>query len=177
MKEIKPLSQLQTSTLIILRILLGWQILFEGTSKLLDPSWSSFGFLNESKWILSGFAHWIITNKAILNCVDFLNTWGLIAIGLGLVLGVFSKIAAISGAILLFMYYLNNPPLIGLEYSIPSEGNYLIVNKTLIESAALVLIAVFSSHVDFGLESLFTNLKIKNEIRKGKQLHNDSIEK
>ena len=52
--------------------------------------------------------------SGVLNAVDFLNTWGLIAIGLGLILGLFTRAAAISGAILLFVYYLNNPPLIGL---------------------------------------------------------------
>jgi thiosulfate dehydrogenase [quinone] large subunit len=161
MSEIKNVSRLQTVALIALRVLIGWQILFEGISKLMDPSWSSFGFLNESKWILSGLSHWIISNKDALNWVDFLNTWGLIAIGLGLILGLFCRIAAISGAFLLFVYYLNNPPFIGLEYSIPSEGNYLIVNKTLIESTALIVIAVFSSQLDFGLESLYRNFRMK----------------
>jgi len=171
MKNIKTISPLQTITLIILRILIGWQILFEGLSKLLDPNWSSFGFLNESKWILSGFSHWIISNKDILNWVDFLNTWGLIAIGLGLVLGVFCRIAAISGAFLLFMYYLNNPPLIGMEYSIPSEGNYLIVNKTLIESISLVVIAVFSTHLNYGLESLYYKFTTKRKVDEEEEVY------
>ncbi len=79
---------------------------------------------------MSGFADWIISNAGVLSAVDILNIWGLIAIGLGLILGRFLRITAISGAILLFMYYLNNAPIIGIEYSIPSEGNYLIVNKS-----------------------------------------------
>jgi len=145
-------STVQVATLTILRILIGWHLLFEGFSKLLIPNWSSFGFLQESKWILEGFAQWILAHENVLNVVDFVNTWGLIAIGLGLILGLFTKIASVSGALLLFIYYLNNPPLIGLEYSVPSEGSYLIVSKTLIEAFALVVLTVFPTGTVFGLD-------------------------
>lgn len=113
----------------------------------------------ESKWILKGFADWIISNPGVLSTVDFLNTWGLMAIGLGLMLGLFTRVAAISGAILLFVYYLNNPPLIGLDYNMPAEGNYLIVNKTLIETAALVVLAVFPTGSFAGIDLLLARLK------------------
>jgi len=143
---------MQRYTLIALRLLIGWHILYEGFSKLLIPNWSSMSFLSESKWILTGFSKWIISSPGVLHAVDFLNTWGLILIGLGLILGLFTKAAAISGAILLFVYYLNNPPLIGLEYSVPTEGSYLIISKTLIEAAALVALAVFPSGQFAGLD-------------------------
>ena len=166
MKEDKIYSPVQAYTLVALRILIGWHILYEGFSKLLNPSWSSLGFLGESKWILSGFSHWIVSHTVVLNMVDFLNTWGLIAIGLGLILGLFTKVAAISGAILLFVYYLNNPPLIGLEYSVPTEGSYLVVSKTLIEAVAMVALAVFPSGSFLGLDILiyrFRKLNNKNK--------------
>lgn len=103
---------------------------------------------------MSGFANWIINNQNVLNAVDFLNTWGLIAIGLALILGLLTRIASVCGAVLLFIYYLNNPPLIGLEYTLPSEGSYLIISKTLIEAAALVVLAVFPTGMFFGLDML-----------------------
>ena len=154
MSEDKIYKPIQVYALVALRIIIGWHILFEGFSKLLNPFWSSSGFLSESKWILSGFSHWIVSHAGVLNMVDILNTWGLIAIGLGLILGLFTRLAAISGAILLFIYYLNNPPLIGLEYSVPTEGSYLIVSKTLIEAVALVALAVFPSGMFAGLDML-----------------------
>jgi thiosulfate dehydrogenase (quinone) large subunit len=152
MKDTTGFSPMQRYTLIALRLLIGWHILYEGFSKLLIPNWSSMSFLSESKWILTGFSKWIISSPGVLHAVDFLNTWGLILIGLGLILGLFTKAAAISGAILLFVYYLNNPPLIGLEYSVPTEGSYLIISKTLIEAAALVALAVFPSGQFAGLD-------------------------
>lgn len=162
MKEYKIYTPMQIYVLVALRILIGWHLLYEGFSKLLIPNWSSLGFLNESKWILSGFSQWIISHPGILSAVDFLNTWGLIAIGTGLILGLFTRVAALSGAILLFIYYLNNPPLIGLEYSVPTEGSYLIISKTLIESVALVALAVFPSGSFAGFDMLVRRFRNRN---------------
>jgi len=156
MKEKSIYTPLQTTILVLLRLLIGWHLLYEGFSKLLIPNWSSFGFLSESKWILTGFSRWIMTHHDVLSVVDFMNTWGLIAIGLGLIVGLFARLASVFGAVLLLTYYLNNPPLIGLEYTVPTEGNYLIVSKTLIESVALVALAVFPTSSVFGLD-MFIN--------------------
>jgi thiosulfate dehydrogenase (quinone) large subunit len=164
MKENKIYTTCQITVLVALRLLIGWHILYEGMSKLLIPNWSSLGFLKESKWILSGFSQWIISNTGVLNVVDFLNTWGLIAIGLGLIFGLFTRIASISGAILLFIYYLNNAPLIGLEYSVPTEGSYLIVSKTLIEAVALVALAVFPTGLMAGLDIYISRFRNRNKV-------------
>lgn len=154
-------SKWQIFILVSLRFLIGWHLLFEGIYKLIHPQWSSLGFLVESQWILSWFAEWIASSENILNVVDFLNTWGLIAIGLGLMLGLFTRIASIAGAALLVLYYLLNPPFIGLELTAPMEGNYLIVNKTIIEAAVLILLALFPASRLFGLDSLLKNSKYK----------------
>jgi len=152
MSETRKYTSLQLTTLVALRFLIGWHLLYEGISKLMNPGWSSAGFLKESKWILSGFSQWILSNSSVLHAVDFLNTWGLIAIGLGLILGLFARLAAISGAILLLVYYMSNPPLIGLEYSIPPDGSCLVVSKTLIEAVALFALALFQTSSIVGLD-------------------------
>jgi thiosulfate dehydrogenase [quinone] large subunit len=154
-------SRLQLTFLVLLRFLIGWHLLYEGIAKLMNPQWSSIGFLKESRWILSGFADWIVSNPAILNTVDFLNTWGLIAIGLGLILGLFFKVAAITGSLLLVMYWLNCPPLVGLEYTLPADGNNLIIDKTLIEAITLVVLALFSTSTIVGLDALIRPFRKK----------------
>jgi thiosulfate dehydrogenase (quinone) large subunit len=159
MNETKIYTPVQRFMLVALRVIIGWHILYEGFSKLLIPNWTSASFLGESKWILSGLSHWIISNPGVLHTVDFLNTWGLIAIGLGLILGLFTQAAAISGAILLFVYFLNNPPLIGLEYTVPAEGSNIVVNKTLIEAVALAVVAVFPSGLFAGLDMFIYKFK------------------
>lgn len=161
MTQTKDFTNLQIITLFFLRLLIGWHLLYEGISKLLTPNWSSIGFLRESQWFLSSFAKWITSNEHLLATVDFLNIWGLIAIGVGLILGLFTRAAAVSGTLLLFTYYFNNAPLIGIEYSIPTEGNNLIVSKTLIEAFALLVIAVFPSGKILGLDLLVPRFKSK----------------
>lgn len=147
-------STWQLTSLVVLRILIGWHLLYEGIAKLINPYWSSASYLMESKWIFSGWFQSIVANPAALKTVDFLNEWGLIAIGLGLIAGVLTNIATIAGLVLLLLYYVANPPLVGLTYSMPTEGSYLIVNKTLIEAAALLVLAIFPTGRKIGLDAL-----------------------
>lgn len=155
-------TKLQLTTLVVLRILIGWHCLYEGISKLITPGWSSMGFLSESKWILSGISSFITTHSGVLHAVDFLNAWGLVAIGLGLILGLLSKPAAYAGTALLLIYYLCNPPMIGLEYSVPLEGSNLIVSKTLIEAIALFVVAIFPTSQIVGLDLFVARFKNSN---------------
>ena len=86
--------------------------------------------------------------------MDALNKWGLVLIGAALLLGFMSRLAAFFGAVLLLLFYLANPPLLGLESAVPTEGSYLFVNKVLIEMVAmLVLLAFPTSHL-IGLDRL-----------------------
>ncbi len=152
MRSSKDYSTKQLYALLVLRFLIGWHLLYEGMYKLFSTGWTSQSFLSESRWIMSGFADWIISHEGVLNAVDFLNTWGLIAIGFGLIFGLFTRIATFSGIVLLLLYYLNNPPFIGMEYSMQAEGNYLIVNKTLVEVGALIVLLLFPTGKILGLD-------------------------
>lgn len=148
----KPYSNVQLVSLVFLRILIGWHFLYEGISKVVNPYWSSANYLLESKWIFSGLFTSIVANPAALKIVDFLNEWGLIAIGLGLIAGCFTRMATIAGIMLLLLYYVSTPPLVGLTYTIPTEGSYLLVNKNLIEMAALIVLALFPTGTLVGLD-------------------------
>lgn len=166
MTKTRPFTNLQLSMLVLLRLFIGWHLLFEGISKLMNPAWSAAGFLKESQWIMSGIAQWIISNNDVLSVVDFLNTWGLIAIGVGLILGLFTRTAAIAGGMLLLVYYFNNAPIIGIEYSIPAEGNNLIVSKTLIEAMSLFVLAVFSTGSIIGLDVFINRFKLLKNLKR-----------
>jgi len=93
-------SRCQLTLLVTLRVLIGWHFLYEGVAKLSNPDWSSVGFLLDSKWIFSGLFQNMASNPSVLNTVDFLNMWGLVAIGLGLILGFLTRPAIIGGIIL-----------------------------------------------------------------------------
>ncbi len=90
-------SNLQLTALAIMRMMIGWHLLYEGISKVINPYWSSAGYLMESKWIFAGWFQSIVANPTALKIVDFLNEWGLIAIGVGLIAGCLAQIATIAG--------------------------------------------------------------------------------
>ncbi|MCK5467803.1 MAG: DoxX family membrane protein, partial [Cyclobacteriaceae bacterium] len=139
--------------LTFLRVLVGWHFLYEGLSKLASPGWSSAAYLMESKWLFSGFFHWIISNPVALEITDFLNIWGLVLIGLGLFLGLFTRLASISGILILLMYYVANPPFI--DSSIPAQGHFFLINLTLIEAGILVVFVVLKKNYLWSLDRLF----------------------
>ena len=140
--------------LVILRVLIGWHILYEGVSKLSNPYWSSAAYLLDSKWIFSGLAKTIVSNPTLLTISDYVNMWGLTLVGLCLLLGVFSRQAALSGMVFISLYYFFAPPFLGLEYSRPGEGSYIIVNKNLIEACALFVLYHFPTSHLIGLDRI-----------------------
>lgn len=72
---------------------------------------------------------------------DWGNMIGLTAVGVCLMLGLFTRLAALGGISLLALYYFAMPPWPGYPQSPMLEGHYLIVNKNLIEMFALFVIA------------------------------------
>jgi uncharacterized membrane protein YphA (DoxX/SURF4 family) len=156
-----PFSGIKVYALSILRIVIGWHFLFEGISKLFTPSWTSADYLLLSNWIFAGFFHWIAGNAGILSIVDVVVTWSLIFIGLGLFLGLLDRVASIAGMALIALFWLANPPLTGLDFGVPHEGNYLIVDKNLVEFFALLVLCLFPTGRYLGLDHFFYRKKIK----------------
>jgi len=153
-------SFIQSSFLVLLRLLIGWHFLYEGIVKLWSSNWSAGGYLADSGGVFKDFFFWMAGNDQILAIVDFLNIWGLILVGLGLMLGIFTRWATFGGIVLLAFYYLSHPPLINSEYALPSEGSYLIVNKNLIELAALLVLFVFPTGKQVGFDRFFSSKNV-----------------
>ena len=147
--------------LVILRILIGWHFLYEGISKLVNPYWSSAAYLLDSKWIFSPLAERIVANPTLLEFTDSVNMWGLTIVGLSLLLGFMSRYGAIAGLVFILLYYIFAPPFIGLEYSKPGEGSYIIVNKNLIEACALYVLYLFPTSQLIGLDRLISSIQSK----------------
>ncbi len=134
---------------------IGWHFLYEGLVKLANPNWSSVGYLLDSEGFLKGFFFSLATNPDVLKVVDFLNIWGLILVGAGLIFGALTRVAIISGILLMAFYYLSHPPFVGLKYAVPSDGSYLVVNKMMIEALALGVLLVFPTWMEWGLDRWF----------------------
>jgi thiosulfate dehydrogenase [quinone] large subunit len=84
--------------------------------------------------------------------------YGLTIVGVLLMLGLFTRLAAIAGIAFILLFYLCNPPFVGYFYSIPTEGTYLIVNKNVVELGALAVILLTRSGLVAGVDRVVHGL-------------------
>lgn len=82
-----------------IRILLGLQFFYAGFEKIGD--WSAAGYLKGSTGPFAEFFQSLAGNPII----DALNVWGLMLIGIALILGLLVRPAAFFGALLMGLYY------------------------------------------------------------------------
>jgi thiosulfate dehydrogenase [quinone] large subunit len=104
------LSRAAMVAIVLLRVAIGWHFLYEGVAKLQKPGWSAAGYLQQSRGVLADLFKWMAGNPNVLEVVNPLNMWGLTLIGLGLILGCFTRLSAAAGMLIVLMYYLANPP-------------------------------------------------------------------
>lgn len=142
----------QVSALVALRLLIGWHFLYEGLAKIISPYWSSAPYLGDAQWIFKNLLIGIAANSSAITVVDYLNMWGLTLIGLGLMFGLFERVAIIAGVVILAFYYVAAPPFPSYRYAMPAEGSYLLVNKVLIELSALLVLLAYPTAKQFGLD-------------------------
>jgi uncharacterized membrane protein YphA (DoxX/SURF4 family) len=88
-----------------------------------------------------------------LAVIDLLTMWGLSAVGLCLILGLFTPLAALGAAGYLVGFYLSMPPWPGLPEGI-TEGHYRYVNKNLIEMIACLVLASTPNGLWIGFDAL-----------------------
>lgn len=138
--------------LAVLRLALGWVMFYAGITKVLDPTWSATGYLQNAQ-TFSGFFQWL-TSPQILPTVNFLNKWGLTLLGISLLLGVVVRLSAALGAFLMVLYYL---PVLKFPFIPPHS---LLIDDHIIYAVALLLLAVFRAGRYWGLELWCANLPV-----------------
>lgn len=89
-----------------------------------------------------------------LDWANWMTKYGLAAIGLCLIAGFLTPLAALGAAGYLAMFYLSQPPWPGLPRSPMTEGHYWIVNKNLIELLACLVLASTPNGLWVGLDAL-----------------------
>jgi uncharacterized membrane protein YphA (DoxX/SURF4 family) len=159
MKSKSGFNSIHIYLLVIVRMAIGWHFLYEGVTKIIAGNWSSAAYLAGSKWIFAPVFHWMAGNTGIISIVDFLNIWGMTIVGLGLIFGLFTRWASAGGALMLLFYFISYPPIPGYMISVPVEGSYLWVNKTLIEFFILVAFIFLSPDYLYSLDRLYKKWK------------------
>ena len=152
--------KLQLILLVALRVMIGCHLLIKGITQIIYPEWPSLAFLLESKGNMPELSQLITSNLNVLCAADFLITRVWFTLGLGLILGLYSRRAVFAGAVLLVLYYLVIPSYIGLAIGVPQGGNYPLINPNLLLALALILISLTSVARKLGLDA-FYNCRIK----------------
>jgi thiosulfate dehydrogenase [quinone] large subunit len=142
----------------VLRVMIGWHFLYEGIAKITAASWSASGYLKQARGPFADLFKWLAAQPDLLANADLITMWGLTAVGILLILGLFTRLASLGAIGFIVLFYLCNPPFVGYFYSIPTEGSYLIVNKNLVELSALVVVLLTGSGKFAGLDLFVSRL-------------------
>lgn len=160
MMKTKMYSKFQLTALVFLRVVTGWYFLYEGISKLLSPGWTSYGYLMDSQGLFAEIFKSLGQNQFLMPIVDAVNIYGLILIGLLMILGLFEKIGYLGAALLLIMYYLSHPASLNVTYLLPPEGSYLWINKNIVMLFAVIVLMAFPTAKRIGIDRIiFKNKK------------------
>lgn len=135
---------------VALRIILGFQFLLAGLEKI--GGWSAEGFLSNAT---GPFAE-IFRSMAGSVVIDQLNIWGLILIGIALVIGLMMRPASFFGAILMLLYYFAD-----------FEGNtaHGIIDSHVIYILIFIMFMAGGAGHVFGLDGI-----VQRQMRKSKLL-------
>jgi thiosulfate dehydrogenase [quinone] large subunit len=157
------LSVSQKFTLVVLRTFIGWHFLYEGYFKLILPAWAPDG-TRLAKWSSASYLYGATGPIGHLLQALFDAGWGhmidvaviaaLLGIGFSLMLGLFTQLGCYGALVMLALFYVTSVPLDGVSHP-GMEGNYLIVNKNLIEWMAVAVLWSFQTGKIAGLDLLY----------------------
>ena len=126
----------------VLRIAIGWHFLYEGVWKLMQTEgWSCASYLGASQGPLASIFKWMAAQGWIVAAGDWAVMIGLVAIGLSLMLGVLSRVAALFGIALMAMFYGCQPPEPFAEAFSGADGRFFVIERNVLEAFGLLLVA------------------------------------
>lgn len=134
--------------LILIRLGLGWVFFYAGWSKVVTyftpaKDWTAAGFLGNIEGPFSSLFSSLAGNAII----DQLNAWGLLLIGVALILGILVRWVAFWGIVLMLFYWLAGFP----------PDHSFIVDDHIIYSLVLVLLAAIGAGRVWGLDKSIEN--------------------
>ena len=157
------MSALQRFSLVLLRTLIGWHFAYEGYYKLVVPGWTRAGQPVRG-WSAAGYlesatgpfadAFQALAGSGLMPWIDIAVPVALLLIGLSLMLGLFTQLGAIGALAMLTAFYVAYIPTTGTMMP-GAEGTYLLVNKTLIEWGAVLVVLVSRTGRIAGLDLLW----------------------
>lgn len=142
---------IQKLSLVATRVVLGCMFFYAGITKVLDPKWSAGGYIQAAKTFPALFK--FFASPGILPVVNLVNEWGLVLLGVSLILGALVRWSAPLGALLMLLYYLA-----ALDFPYPNAHAF-IVDEHIIYIALLVYLASIGAGKTFGLDRYLSRRK------------------
>ena len=133
--------------LLALRLAVGWLYFYAGLSKFLEPGWTAAGYL---KGASGPFAQFFLSMSGSV-MVDFLVKWGLLLIGLAIIIGIVTRFAAFWGVVITLLFYFSQFP--------PQHG---MVEEHIVYIAAFIVLAATGIGRLFGIDgTAFMGMLVK----------------
>lgn len=137
---------MKTVLMHILRIMVGWHFLYEGVWKLMqNGQWSCLSYLDGAQGPLAGLFKWMASQGWLVAMGDYAVMGGLTLIGLSLITGVLARVASVFAILLMAMFYAAQPPEPFATALSGADGRFFLLERNLIESAALLAIVFVPS--------------------------------
>ncbi|MBJ7555184.1 DoxX family protein [Marinomonas spartinae] len=133
--------------LLALRLGMAWTFLYACSHQVFDPNFSIVGFLNSTKTFHGFFSYF--TGPVIAPIVSFMVAYGHLAIGLSLLFGLFVRISAPFGALVLFMYWMAN-----MDFPYVVDHHNFIIDSHIIYCIVLIMLAVKNAGHYYGLDNV-----------------------
>ena len=130
--------------IILLRIGIGWLMFYAGWTKVVTyftdaPDWTAAGFLKALEGPFASF----FTSLSATTLFYYLNAYGLLLIGIALLLGLLVRWSAFWGVVLMVLYYLAGFP--------PERA--FVVDDHIIYVLVFILLAAIGSGRIWGLDA------------------------
>lgn len=156
------MTKYQNVFIFLLRIALGWLFFWAGITKVINPAWSAEGYLKGAK-TFTGFYGWL-TQSSMLPVVNFINEWGLVLLGISLILGIGVRLSSLLGTLLMILYYI---PI--LQFPYPNPHSFL-VDEHIIYALLLLYLAAIQAGRAWGLEVWCSRLPLCSKFPKLRDL-------
>ena len=104
---------------------------------------------SDERWL------WLVPKSwTLIDFLDWSTRWFLLVVGILLMVGLFTRMSCFAAAVFLLLTFLTQMPLPWIPAPPNSEGNYLVVNKNVIEMVALLVLMTTRSGCWFGLDAV-----------------------
>ncbi len=140
-------TKTERALIVFFRLAMAWTFLYAASHQVFVPGWSVVGFLHSTKTFHSFYAEF--TGPGIAAVLTFLVEYGHLLIGLSLLTGLFVRVSASFGIMLMLVYWTAHMdfPYIG------DTTNFLIDEHIIYAGVLIFLIAKSAGHV-WGLDGL-----------------------